>query len=276
MNIRPSDFVLEIGSGHNPKARADVLCDKFVADDEQRGGALVTDRPCVEADGQHLPFADKAFDYVICSHVLEHVTDPVQFISELERVASRGYIETPSEIGERLYGWHYHHWVVNLVAGRLLLRRNSGPPQFGRLFHRFAATDKHWKRFHLTHPTLFLVRYEWEDRINYELLPDEEPALDFTCPETLDRLSATETARHPWVALIKSLVPRGAVSRLKSLWVRGRRRPTKCLEDILVCPTCKGGVTWGSHRLDCRSCGRDYPIIDGIPRFTTAEPQTRL
>ena len=41
MNIRPNDFVLEIGSGHNPKARSDVLCDKFIGDDEQRGGAIV-------------------------------------------------------------------------------------------------------------------------------------------------------------------------------------------------------------------------------------------
>ena len=87
MNIRPDDFVLEIGSGHNPKARSDVLCDKFISDDEQRGGAIVTDRPIVEADGQFLPFADRAFDYVICSHVLEHVEDPVQLITELERVA---------------------------------------------------------------------------------------------------------------------------------------------------------------------------------------------
>ena len=100
MNIRSDDFVLEIGSGHNPKARSDVLCDKFIGDDEQRGGAIVTDRPMVEADGQFLPFADRVFDYVICSHVLEHVEDPRQFISELTRVAYRGYIETPSEIGE--------------------------------------------------------------------------------------------------------------------------------------------------------------------------------
>ena len=46
--MRPDDFVLEIGSGHNPKARSDVLCDKFITDDEQRGGRIVADRPIVE------------------------------------------------------------------------------------------------------------------------------------------------------------------------------------------------------------------------------------
>ena len=149
MNIRADDFVLEIGSGHNPKARSDVLCDKFIEDDEQRGGKIIADRPIVEADGQFLPFSDKAFDYVICSHVLEHVEDPRQLIAELMRVANRGYIETPSEIGERIYGWHYHNWVINLIDDRLVLQKNRKRPEFGQLFHTLAAKDKHWKRFHI-------------------------------------------------------------------------------------------------------------------------------
>ena len=219
MNIRPNDFVLEIGSGHNPKARSDVLCDKFIGDDEQRGGAIVTDRPMVEADGQFLPFADRAFDYVICSHVLEHVEDPRRFIAELTRVACRGYIETPSEIGERIYGWHYHNWVVNLVDGCLMLRKNKKNSQFGQLFHRLAVTDKHWKRFHITHHHLFLVQYEWEDEIEYKILLEHESALDLECHDTLDRLVASDGngPRHnEWFLLLKSVVPRGIVSRAKS------------------------------------------------------------
>ena len=64
MNVQVNDFVLEIGSGHNPSARSNVLCDKFLVDDTQRGGQIVADRPIVEADGQYLPFADNSFDYV--------------------------------------------------------------------------------------------------------------------------------------------------------------------------------------------------------------------
>ena len=272
MNIRPNDFVLEIGSGHNPKTRSDVLCDKFIADNEQRGGAIVTDRPIVEADGQFLPFADQAFDYVICSHVLEHVEDPTQLIAELERVACRGYIETPSEIGERIYGWHYHNWVVNLVDDCLLLKKNRGNSQFGQLFHRLAETDKHWKRFHLAHHHLFLVQYEWEEKINYKILPDEKSALNLECPETLEKLISSENnaAGQPdWLLLLKSVVPRRIVSQAKSLSVKGNRRhQTKTLQKILVCPQCKGEMTWEKHCLHCEVCERSYPIIDGIPRFT--------
>ena len=268
MNIRPNDFVLEIGSGHNPKARSDVLCDKFIGDDEQRGGAIITDRPMVEADGQFLPFADQAFDYVICSHVLEHVEDPNRFISELTRVARRGYIETPSEIGERIYGWHYHNWVINLVDGCLMLRKNEKKSQFGQLFHRLAATDKHWKRFHITHHHLFLVQYEWEDEIDYKILLEHESALDLECPDTLDRLVALDDVQNEWVLLLKSAVPRGIVSRAKLLLAKGKNRQTKTLQEILVCPQCKGEILWEEHSLHCKMCEKSYRIVDGIPRFT--------
>ena len=271
MNIRADDFVLEIGSGHNPKARSDVLCDKFIEDDEQRGGKIIADRPIVEADGQFLPFTDKAFDYVICSHVLEHVEDPTQLIAELMRVANRGYIETPSEIGERIYGWHYHNWVINLIDDRLVLQKNRKRPEFGQLFHILAAKDKHWKRFHITHHGLFLVQYEWEDEIDYEILPEQNSPLDLESSETLEKFIASgkdATAQSQWLPLLKSIVPRGIVSRAKSFLAKGNRsRQRKTLQEILVCPQCKGEIAWEEHNLFCKTCEQSYPIIDGIPRF---------
>ena len=271
MNIRADDFVLEIGSGHNPKTRSDVLCDKFIEDDEQRGGKITADRPIVEADGQFLPFADKTFDYVICSHVLEHVEDPRQLIAELMRVANRGYIETPSEIGERIYGWHYHHWVVNLLEGRLILQKNDKRPEFGQLFHTLATKDKYWKRFHITHHSLFLVQYEWEGEIDYEIRQEQDSPLDLECPETLEQFVASgreTSAQDQWVPLLKSVVPRSIVSRAKSFWAKGNRnREKKTLEEILVCPQCKGEIAWEARSLYCKTCERCYPIIDGIPRL---------
>jgi ubiquinone/menaquinone biosynthesis C-methylase UbiE len=38
------------------------------------------------AESEHLPFAAKTFDYVICSEVLEHVKDKVQTLTECYRV----------------------------------------------------------------------------------------------------------------------------------------------------------------------------------------------
>ncbi len=277
MNIQPGDFVLEIGSGHNPKPHADVLCDKFIEDDEQRGGGIVADRPLVAADGQYLPFADGAFDYVICSHVLEHVEEPTLLISELMRVAKRGYIETPSEIAERIYGWPYHQWVVNKVNGRLLLQKKEDASKFGQLFHALAAGDKLWQRFHLTHHHLFLVQYEWEDEIDYEILPQGKSPLNLECPETLAALTMQHNnvsmlshwlRRH--LPLLKNAVPSGILARVKTVvgvLFRARGSPAKTLREILVCPQCKGEIIWTEENLHCKTCARNYPIINGIPRL---------
>lgn len=45
----------------------------------------------VVAEGDHLPFADKSYDFVISSHVIEHFWDPIAALKEWERVA-RKYI----------------------------------------------------------------------------------------------------------------------------------------------------------------------------------------
>jgi len=40
MNIGSKDIVLEIGSGHNPDPRSDILCDKYLEDNTQRRGGI--------------------------------------------------------------------------------------------------------------------------------------------------------------------------------------------------------------------------------------------
>ena len=60
-----------------------------------RPGRRPSPRPLFDADAADMPFADQVFDYVICSHLLEHVTDPGAVIDEMVRVARAGYIEVP-------------------------------------------------------------------------------------------------------------------------------------------------------------------------------------
>lgn len=40
LDIRPGELVLEVGSGHKPMIRSDVLCDKFLADATERCGDI--------------------------------------------------------------------------------------------------------------------------------------------------------------------------------------------------------------------------------------------
>src|SRR3989344_6715828 len=100
-NIGKNDLVLDLGSGDKPFWRADVIVDKYLEDDRQRSsGPVLLDKNklFIKADVENLPFKDKVFDFVYCSHLLEHVENPVKAINEITRVAKKGYIEVPYAI----------------------------------------------------------------------------------------------------------------------------------------------------------------------------------
>lgn len=112
-SIDPDDSVLEVGPGSDPHTRSNVLLEIDVDASEllrQRGNTpeLKTDKKIVYYDGKKFPFKDNEFDYVICSHVLEHVENPSSFYSELTRVARKGYIEFPTIYYEYLYNFDVH------------------------------------------------------------------------------------------------------------------------------------------------------------------------
>ncbi len=81
-------LVLDVGSGDKPSWRADVLLDRYAGAEHsaQRSGraAARVSRPLFDADAADMPFRDDAFDYAICSNLLEHVADPVAVAAELQ------------------------------------------------------------------------------------------------------------------------------------------------------------------------------------------------
>lgn len=49
---------------------------------------------------EKIPFDSRSFDLVVCSHVIEHIVDPIVFFQECMRICKPGgyiYIEAPSE-----------------------------------------------------------------------------------------------------------------------------------------------------------------------------------
>jgi SAM-dependent methyltransferase len=117
-SIKANDKVLEVGPGATPHPRSDIFLElKYDSIEEriaQSGhvGPLQTQKPIIYYDGTSFPFDDDEFDYVICSHVLEHIHEPEKMVSELTRVAKKGYIEFPTVYYE--YIWNFPEHVTIL------------------------------------------------------------------------------------------------------------------------------------------------------------------
>ncbi|WP_369769539.1 class I SAM-dependent methyltransferase [Flavobacterium sp. WC2416] len=133
-SIKPTDRVLEIGPGASPYYRSDVFLELQYDNDSERiaqsghVGILETLKPIVYYDGGKFPFEDKEFDYVICSHVLEHVADADVFLREIQRVGKKGYLEFPTVYYDYIYNFPEHqlfllqkegviNWMTKLESG---------------------------------------------------------------------------------------------------------------------------------------------------------------
>jgi SAM-dependent methyltransferase len=139
-----SAIVLDVGSGDKPHWRADVLLDRFIDDTHggQRSGAAAArvDRPMFDADAADMPFADKVFDYVICSHVLEHVEHPDRVVAELSRVAKAGYVEVPEAASAKIVDFPSHLWWVTEEDGILVFTAKT-TPYFDADIDRYLTTS---------------------------------------------------------------------------------------------------------------------------------------
>jgi methyltransferase family protein len=140
--IRPSDRVLDVGGGYGPFPRADAVLDLEPYDfylahktgDERvnfgRDDWYVGDI-CHPSAWERIP--DKAFDFVVCSHTLEDVRDPIFVCSQLNRVGKAGYIETPSKFrecaktsaSEVVIGWEHHRWFLEVENGTVFFRTKN-------------------------------------------------------------------------------------------------------------------------------------------------------
>ena len=92
----PKWNILDIGCGYRAHPKASIIADI------QDFSNYYKERKFVKINGKNLPFKDKEFDFVIASHVIEHIEDFEFFINELERVSSKGYIELPTRLGDNL------------------------------------------------------------------------------------------------------------------------------------------------------------------------------
>lgn len=181
--IKKTDRVLEVGPGSLPHSRSDVFLDIYYNENEditklQRGNAkkIELKKPVIYYDGSKFPFKDNEFDYVICSHVVEHV--PLKsidlFLSELQRVAPYGYIEFPNVFYEMLCFAEVHLSFMTYKNNKLhFLDKNKFKSNF--LHKAFRELYYGYENFYnidvLSFKELYFEGFEWDrGGLNYHIV----------------------------------------------------------------------------------------------------------
>ncbi len=152
--------ILDIGCGYRAHKSASVIADI------QDLSNLYENKNFIQITEKKLPFKDKEFDFVIASHVIEHVDDFEFFIRELERISSKGYIELPSRLGDNLVfeNKNDHIWwfYFNDTANKLIVSKKN------QLIDPFITVSTA-KLFEEIFRESLVIELAWEDKIDYKI-----------------------------------------------------------------------------------------------------------
>ena len=153
--------ILDIGCGYSANEFATTICDV------QDLSNFYKDKSFVKLENKKLPFNDDQFDFVIASHVMEHVEDLEFFIGELERISKKGYIELPTKLEDNLvfenkkdHLWHMDFDDVNL---KLLISKKV---QFFEPILTVSTIQKLRNNF----KNSFVLELYWENKIDFNFV----------------------------------------------------------------------------------------------------------
>lgn len=130
---KPESKIVDIGCSDCPMTYLLTNCtwvdtvsyDKVVADMKHFGRQPIPKEKFVRASAEDLPFENKKFDIALITELLEHVSDPVDILREVNRVAKHVIITVPNE-----YSWdikwnpfhntsHVRHYTENMLKQHL-------------------------------------------------------------------------------------------------------------------------------------------------------------
>ena len=152
--------ILDIGCGYRAHKSASVIADI------QDLSNFYENKNFIQITEKKLPFKDKEFDFVIASHVIEHVDDFEFFIKELERISSKGYIELPSRLGDNLVfeNKNDHIWwfYFDDTANKLIVSKKN------QLIDPF-ITVATAKLFEEIFRESLVIELAWEEKIDYKI-----------------------------------------------------------------------------------------------------------
>jgi SAM-dependent methyltransferase len=234
--VGPDALVLDVGSGDKPHWRADVLLDRYVDDDHggQRssGGDVRVSRPLFDADAADMPFADGVFDYVVCSHVLEHVPDPAAVIREITRVGRAGYIEVPDVSSAKILDFPSHLWWCRRKGDTLVFtakKARAFDPDIARYIEH-SGIEKRLEKLLDEVLEYRIIALHWEGTVDVRV----EGTVD---PQFMAEALAAEARRHGGETTAGRLL-----TAVMTLPHRGRLHRGPILYDDIVKPELRTGT----------------------------------
>ena len=152
--------VLDIGCGYTANTRATTIADT------QDLSEFYKDKNFIKISEKQLPFNDNEFDFVIASHVIEHVQDFEFFIKELERISKKGYIELPTRLGDNLVFENLkdHIWwfIYDDIKNILIASKKN------QLIEPFFTVSLA-RIFNEIYRESMVIELYWENKIDYKI-----------------------------------------------------------------------------------------------------------
>ena len=152
--------ILDIGCGYTANQHA-----KTVADVQDLSN-FYKNKKFIQTTNRKLPFKDNEFDFVITSHVIEHVQDFRFFINEIERITKQGYIELPTRLGDNIVFENLkdHIWWFKYddEQNSLIVSKKN------QILEPFVSVSTAKKLENIFRESLIMEIY-WKDKINFKL-----------------------------------------------------------------------------------------------------------
>ena len=189
LSQNPNWKVLDVGCGYGANEYATTISDILDLSDHYR------DKTFVKITEKKLPFKDKEFDFIIASHVAEHVEDTSFFLNELSRVGRKGYIEVPTKLEDNLVfenkKAHIWHLLFDDVNNQLNISKKIQ-------YIEPVLTVSTIKKFNDYFRESLIPQLWWEDSIVFNIVENN--------PKILEKISTLNLFKKYLSKKIRSII----------------------------------------------------------------------
>lgn len=276
LEIQPTDFVVEVGGGHQPFGRSDVIFDKYPFDNLHRTQDLARGTPVIIADAARLPL--NRCDVIFASHILEHLPQPDKFLQEVKRCSDRVYLEFPRMTRELMFAWSFHEWVITADRTHLTFYKDDIPQLFGDFFHsNYDFLFDAWSM--QRHRELNAWVYCKSADLTWEFASEGAFAYAIAASRTghakvneAPLVKIDYSWRQVGTLLLEKTLPRPVLDRLLRTWRRRRRGTSRTVTQSLVaclaCTSCRTArLQLAEQLVRCLGCGQEYHKRQGLFDF---------